>query len=796
MKKSIFFLAVSIFSLFTKAQLPNINLVQVATGFNKPLDLKNCGDNRLFVVEQAGKIRILSKSGVINATPFLTLDSVRSTGNEQGLLSLAFSPNYKQDGFFYVNYIFNNGTSPGATRISRFSVNSVDSNLADASSEKVLLTFNQPETNHNGATLMFGKDGYLYDSQGDGGGANDQHGTYGNGQNKNTLLAKMLRLDVSNPDTSYTVPATNPFVGVANTKPEIWAYGLRNPWRCSFDRVTGDMWIGDVGQNAWEEIDFQEVSSVGGENYGWRCREGLHAFNTTGCVSTGFTEPVFEYSHSYQSSCSLTGGYIYRGTQHSALWGRYLFTDYCSGIIFSLKQTATNVFDADTLNNLTDFQYTSFGEDNNGEIYVCYQGSTTTNGRIYRLTETTNCNPVAFISLNDTVESCKPATVSALRGDTLSYQWYDVNGLINGANSYDFATQQSGWYKVKVSKTANANCHTMSDSVYVNVRDTTALALCNCINPLCNNTIGTQALAGYVSPASGIYSGTNVANNQFTTLNQSAGNYNIAYAYTNQYGCQSHTSFALTVNDTSALTVISINNKYCADDSAVSLSGIVQPLGGIYYSGSVTNDSIFNPAVAGVGVADVPYAYTDNNNCQSIVYVALEVGAATVLTSTITANDYCIDANDFPMVGFVTPTGGVYSGNGVSGNTFSPAAAGVGAATVYYDYTNSFGCASRDTIGWNVMACTGINELKSELGFSIFPNPTKGNFSLNVRVNSAQQAEITITDVVGKVCYRKQQLLEPNKPIVAVDVPQLARGTYTVQLKAEKESAVKSLVVE
>jgi glucose/arabinose dehydrogenase len=219
MKKSIFFLAVSIVSLFTKAQLPNINLVQVATGFNKPLDLKNCGDNRLFVVEQAGKIRILSKAGVINATPFLTLDSVKSTGNEQGLLSLAFSPNYKQDGFFYVNYIFNNGTNTGITRISRFNVNPADSNLADASSEKVLLTISQPYTNHNGATLMFGKDGYLYDSQGDGGSADDPQG---NGQNKNTLLAKMLRLDVSNPDTTYTVPATNPFVGVANTKPEIW----------------------------------------------------------------------------------------------------------------------------------------------------------------------------------------------------------------------------------------------------------------------------------------------------------------------------------------------------------------------------------------------------------------------------------------------------------------------------------------------------------------------------------------------------------------------------------------------
>ncbi len=790
MKKSFFFLSLCI-SLLAEAQLPNINLVQVATGFTSPVDLQNCGDDRIFVVEQAGYIRLMSKSGVINATPFLDIHTrVQSSGNEQGLLGLAFSPNYKQDGYFYVNYI--NGSGAGSTRISRFQVSATDSNYTNQATEEILLTFTQPYTNHNGGGLFFGKDGYLYDTQGDGGSANDPAG---NGQNKNVFLGKLLRLDVSNPDTTYTIPATNPFVGIANAKPEVWAYGLRNPWRCNIDRITGDVWIGDVGQGTWEEVDFQQANSMGGENYGWRCREGAHDFNTSGCASSGFVEPVFEYNHSFQSSCSITGGYIYRGTQHSALWGRYLCTDYCSGQFFSVKQAGVNTFDADTLNNLTNNQYTGFGQDNNGELYVLYRGSGT-GGRVYRLTETTNCNPVAFISLRDTIEGCSPVTISALEGDTLSYQWYDVNGIINGAVSYQYTAPQDGWYKVKVSKALHAGCEAISDSLYVVTHDTTVLALCNCITPFCNNTLGAQPLAGYVSPAGGVYSGTGVSNNQFTSLNQAAGNYNVDYAYTNQYGCASHTSFAFTVNDTSALNVISTNNKYCVADSAVSLSGIVQPLGGLYYSGAVANDSIFNPAVAGVGVADVPYAYTDNNGCQSIVYVALEVGAATALTSTITTNDYCVDAADFSMIGFVTPTGGAYSGNGVTGNNFSPAAAGLGAATVYYDYTNSFGCASRDTIGWNVITCTGINELKNEMAFSIFPNPSKGNFNLTIHVTATQQAELIITDATGKVCYRKHQMLEPGKPELAVELPQLAKGNYTVQLKTEKANAVKSLVVE
>lgn len=797
MKKFLFFVSVTLVSLGSIAQLPNINLVQVVgTGLSSPVDLQNCGDERLFVVEQPGRIKIVSKTGTINPTAFLDISSrVKSTGDEQGLLGLAFSPNYKQDGFFYVNYIYDNGTNTGATRISRFSVLPNDSNRADANSERILLTFNQPYTNHNGGCVFFGKDGYLYDSQGDGGSQNDPNG---NGQNTNVYLAKLLRFDVSDPDTTYTIPASNPFYGQAGKKGEIWAYGLRNPWRCSVDRITGDIWIGDVGQGTWEEVDFQPVNSTGGENYGWRCREGLHACSsctTTGCPSTGFTDPVFEYQHSTQNGCSLTGGYVYRGTQYNSLWGRYVCTDYCSGQFYTVKQTGTNSFDADTLNNLTNYQYTSLGQDNSGELYVLYRGSGT-GGRVYRLTETTNCNPIAFITLKDTLDGCSPVTIAALKGDTLSYQWYNSNGMINGANSYQYAVQQEGWYKVKVSKTLYAGCEAMSDSVYVAVHDTTALAPCNCILPFCNNTLGANSLSGYISPAGGTYTGTGVSNNQFTPLGLSAGSYAVTYSYTNQFGCASQTGFALQVNDTTALTVNASNLKYCVEDSAVSLNGIVTPIGGVYYSGNVTNDSIFNPAVAGVGVIEIPYAYTNNNNCQSVVRIYPEVGGATVLSKNIDSTA-CNNEPAFDLSGFYSPIGGTFTGgNGLSGSSFDPAVAGVGLHNVYYSYTNTYGCVSADSFTINVSVCSAVHELKNEFSFNVFPNPSKGNFSLNIQVSKTENAELIITDVIGKICFSKNYLLEPSKPVIAIETAGLAKGTYTVQLKTAAGNAVRSLVIE
>ncbi len=793
MKRSFSFLLLTIVSFFSIAQVPGINMVQFATGYDSPVDIKSCGDNRLFIVEQDGYIHILYKDGTKQTTPFLNIDAlVNSSGNEQGLLSLAFSPSYKQDGYFYVNYIYGSGS--GSTRISRFSVMANDSTQADPGSEEVLLTFTQPYTNHKGATLMFGKDGYLYDSQGDGGSGGDPQG---NGQNKNSFLGKMLRLDVSNPDTTYTVPSTNPFVGQANTKPEIWAYGLRNPWRCSFDRLTGDMWIGDVGQDAYEEIDFQSVNSAGGENYGWRCREGLHPYNTTGCPSTGFTDPIFETAQ-VGTICSITGGYVYRGAQYSKLFGLYLHSDFCNGRIWSTKNLGNNTFDTDSplvyVNGVSTFltnNIGTFGQDDLGELYIAGRA----NGRIYRLTETTNCNPVAFISLKDTIEGCNPVTVSALRGDSLSYQWYDVNGVIGGTASYQYAAQQSGWYRVKVSKTLNAGCEAMSDSVYVLVRDTTAITSGTGSQVFCENA-SPVTLGSYLNPTGGVYSGAGVSNNVFTPSLQPAGTQLIQYVYSNQYGCVSHSEVLMQVNDTTALVKNNLDSVYCITDGAFSLNGFYNFPGTFSGNGMANDDSTFSPASAGVGLTPVQYSFTDIDGCQSTSAFNLEVGDKTPITKTIPTVDYCDDAAAFDISSFVSPTGGVFSGSSVTGTMFNPAAASAGTHMINYSYTNNYGCVSEDSFGLNVVVCSGISELKDEFSFTIFPNPSKGNFNLNVQVTSTQQAELLVTDAVGKVCYRKNQLLEPGKPVMAVELPALAKGNYTVQLKTGKGSAVKSLVIE
>jgi glucose/arabinose dehydrogenase len=694
------------------AQLPQLNLVLVKQGFDSPVDIKHCGDDRLFIVQQDGLIRIMDKSGNINATPFLDIDAkVNSTNNEQGLLGLAFSPNYKQDGYFYVNYTA--GTGAGSTRISRFSVNPTDSNLADSNSEVVLLTFTQPYSNHNGGNMMFGKDGYLYISQGDGGSSGDPNG---NGQNKNTYLGKLLRIDVTG-QTTYAVPLANPFVGQSNVKEEIWAYGLRNPWRCSFDRVTGDLWIGDVGQDSYEEIDFQDAASAGGENYGWKCREGLHPTplptNTTGCPSTGFVDPVYEVPQSGGTSCSITGGYVYRGAQYNKLFGLYLFTDYCSGKFWSLKRTGANSFDPDTLQTFFPYQFTSFGEDNNGELYIAYRCSTSTCGRIYRITETTDCNPVAFISLQDTIGGCAPVRLTALKGDTINYVWYNSSGPINGANSYSYTAAQSGWYKVKVAK-QQAGCESMSDSVFVQIFDTTVLATPNTIF------------------------------------------------------------------------------KYCSDDSTVSVNGIVVPEGGSFNSPYVSNDTLFNPAIAGVGNIALPYVYANANGCVSSLTATVVVGGKTPLSVDSNNVTVCESSTAFPLAGFVSPIGGTYSGSGVSNNEFTPTAT----STITYTYLNDFGCESEEVFMIQVNTCVGMNEVQSRVNFHLFPNPAGEELTIKLEGKIGDGIELMITDAVGKVCFAGKYGLNAPQVLIPVNVQQFASGVYTVLLKNMEYAAVKKLIVD
>jgi glucose/arabinose dehydrogenase len=354
---------------------PSINnLIPFATGFNSPVCISNAGDSRLFITEQAGLIQILDSAGNINPMPFLDIrDRILSNGSEKGLLGLAFHPNYNENRYFYVNYIGNGDSS----HISRFSANPDHPEQADPQSEFKLITLKQPYSNHNGGDLKFGPDGYLYIGFGDGGSSGDPQNR---SQNPAVFFGKMLRIDVDNGDP-YAIPTTNPFVDSTNYRKEIWASGLRNPWRFSFDRLNGDLWIADVGQNKVEEIDFQPSTSKGGENYGWRCYEGNQQYNMDSCTSgKSLTAPVYTYTHSI--GCSVTGGYVYRGDPASAFYGYYFFTDFCTDIIWTLHRNG----DSWLMEEFGEFKgnnFSTFGEDARGNLYI----AGITSGTIYRLFE-------------------------------------------------------------------------------------------------------------------------------------------------------------------------------------------------------------------------------------------------------------------------------------------------------------------------------------------------------------------------------------------------------------------------
>lgn len=336
----------------------DLRLTATYSGLNEPVFLTHAGDGsgRVFIVERKGVIKI-GRNGTVLATPFLDIrDRVASEESEQGLLGLAFDPEYESNGRFYVNFT---RLGSGDTQISRFQV-STDANLARADSEQVMLGFGQPFPNHNGGWMGFGPDGFLYVASGDGGSGGDP---FGNGQNLNTLLGKILRLDVSG--NTAQPAAGNPFLNQANRLPQIWAYGLRNPWRMSFDRQTGDLWIGDVGQDRAEEINFQAAGSTGGQNYGWKLAEGTC---TNNCA--GLTQPVLSIAHTSQPCDSVTGGYVYRGTAYPRLQGLYIFGDYCRGYIDALSRSG-NSFTRQSLrpNQSAGFN-ASFGEDEVGNLYL------------------------------------------------------------------------------------------------------------------------------------------------------------------------------------------------------------------------------------------------------------------------------------------------------------------------------------------------------------------------------------------------------------------------------------------
>jgi len=389
---------------------------EIVTGLDAPVFVTHAPgiEDLLFVLEKDGRIRLVNliNNQVLNSS-YLDISSITSTVSEQGLLGLAFHPDFEQNGHFYINHTNLAGTSI----IARYTADGdpLTALSADASTRTPLLSIPQPFANHNGGWMGFGPDGYLYVASGDGGSGGDPQN---NGQRIDTLLGAMLRLDVddddfpADPNRNYAVPADNPFVGTTGLD-EIWAYGLRNPWRSSFDRLTGDLYIADVGQDAREEVNVQLASSVGGENYGWRCREGTFNFNTSGCPDPAtLTEPIHDYTHVGKVCASITGGYVYRGCAIPELDGWYLFGDFCTGQVWALQTdgvTRTNFQNLTGQIGRGGFDLTSFGEDLNGELYLVGYNS----GELHRIVPATPVDD----NNNGVLDSCETVCTPDLNGD-------------------------------------------------------------------------------------------------------------------------------------------------------------------------------------------------------------------------------------------------------------------------------------------------------------------------------------------------------------------------------------------
>lgn len=639
-----------------------MSVVPFVTAVNRVTDIQNCGDNRLFIVEQAGRIKISNLQGVLNTNTFLNIQSkVGSTGNEQGLLGLAFSPNYATDRRFYVNYTNLQGT----TVIARYTTSATNPDSCSAASEEILFTISQPYSNHNGGSMQFGPDGYLYIGMGDGGSAGDPQNR---SQNLQSALGKILRIDVNTP-SGYINPPSNPYIGVPNTDPRIWASGVRNPWRTSFDKITGDYWIADVGQNQWEEIDFQPAGDPGGNNYGWRCYEGNAAYNTAGCQpASSYDAPVHVLSHS-GGSCSITGGYVYRGAQYANWFGKYFFTDYCTGTIQSLAPNGTGGFTAATYGTFSTFGYTTFGVDRYGEMYI---GRNSTG--VYKIVDA-SCLPVAFITLDDTITACgNNYDLKALEGVGFQYQWYLNGSAIAGANSSVYNATIPGYYQVTV---VNAQfCTATSDSVYVDFVPA----------PTINFTV----FPGQV--------------------------------------CEGFPSFGLT--------------------------GV--PLGGTF-SGPGVSGTSFDPQVAGIGTHNLTYTYTDaTTGCSASAVSSVNVSPLPTVALSGLPSQVCVYNPPFNLNG--TPAGGLYSGVGVTGNSFDPAAAGLGTFNVTYIYGDSLGCVDSASVTVVVDACVSVPEIDANSDIAIIPNPAGSNEPLIIQIGQAGELQVEVFDAVGKrVHHSKEQ---------------------------------------
>lgn len=621
---------------FVAAQTINLQQV-VGTGVSSPIGVYFApgNDQTMYVLQQGGRIKTANATtGAVSGTDFLDITSrVISSGNEQGLLGLVFHPDYANNGYFFVNYT---RAGNGATVVARYKRSTANPLVADPASEKIVMQISQPYSNHNGGQLQIGRDGYLYIGMGDGGSANDPQA---NGQNGLVRLAKMLRVDID-VDSGYAIPAGNPFVGDNTRLPEIWALGVRNPWRFSFDMKTADLWIADVGQNVWEEIDF-EPAGMGGRNYGWRCYEGNTAFNTANCgPASAYTSPIFVYNHT-GGNCSVTGGFVYRGGSFADLYGKYIFTDYCSGKFWLTSPDGSGGWTTNqvtTTPSLTN-QLTSFGQNGKGEMYVVSRDG----NKIYRLAGTP-CAPADIYTADGSLESCTGhLTLKAPYGPDNQYAWYRNDTLLTETTNVLDATR-SGIYRVQVQNTTNSCGNQAVAEVIVSQPAVVSVSLASA--SVCADA---GVLPITVSPAGGTVTGPGVTGLNFNPQGLS-GLQRLVYSYTNTDGCTSSDTFGVTVH---ALPVVSFTvtvppNGFCLGQQ-VTLTG--QPAGGTFFGPGVAGNT-FSATVAGLGPHTLTYLYTDANGCSATA----ESAAFTV--SDCNAGIAEESAGKFSV--FPNPSGGVF----------------------------------------------------------------------------------------------------------------------------------------
>lgn len=519
MKKG--FLLLAFLCLITIVSKAQISLTQFAQGLALPVDIKSCGDDRLFVLEQKGNIQLLDTAGVMYSRPFLNIQTRVQLSSEQGLLGLAFPDDYATSGYFYVNYT---AKPNGETRISRFRNYASSPDSADPNSEEILLRVHQPYSNHNGGHLAFGPDGYLYIGMGDGGSGGDP----GNrAQNTDSLLGKMLRIIVDPSDSAYAIPPSNPFArDTVNGRPEIWAVGVRNPWRWSFDKVTGDMWIGDVGQGAQEEIDFIPAGTTDFLNLGWNCREGSVSYpsSLTCGPATDYMEPVRTYTHA--SGCSVTGGYIYRGGKYNELYGKYFYTDYCQSNIHYLEPNGSGGFADTDLGNLGASSVISFGTDKNGELYCGTSG-----GNIYRF-NSADCTPVAAITNGmDSISDCGAGSVilNGIVNDEYFANWY-LDGALYESDTTQIQGFSNGTYVLEVINGACVN----RDTIYVSLVPPLSISFSGLDTLYCVYNSTAFLLPNVLG---GTFSGPGVNLASFNPAVAGEGTHTVSYTYTDPTGC-------------------------------------------------------------------------------------------------------------------------------------------------------------------------------------------------------------------------------------------------------------------